>query len=221
MEMILETMKEYDVIIILAMMALILVLIVIQIVNKVHLNKLDKRYKAIFRNSESETIEDLIIEYGNRVEEILEYTKNVHKAYKGMDERISGCTQKVGMVRYKAFEDIGSDLSYSIALLDEQDTGVIITAIYGRNDSTTFAKPVDNGISKYDLSDEEQEAIERAQNAYEKRNMYRMKDAKVIKEGKTYSKKHSDEEYYEEDNDTYEQDSQDHDDYYDSSDDNR
>lgn len=195
MEMILETIREFDVLIIIALMLLILVLIVIQIVNKVHLNRLDKRYKKLLRNSKAETIEDMIIDYGNRVEEILEYTKNVHDAYKGMDERISGCTQKVGMVRYKAFDDIGSDLSFSIALLDESDTGVVITGIYGRSESTAFAKPIDNGISKYDLSDEEKEAIEKAQKKFEFNNRYRMEDINEINDVKEYGYSDQDEEY--------------------------
>ncbi|KMT21758.1 DUF4446 family protein [Clostridium cylindrosporum] len=212
MEMILETISEYNTLIIIAILALILVLIVIQIVNKVHLNKLDKKYRKLFRNSKSETIEDMIIDYGSRVEKILEYTRNVHKAYKGIDERISGCTQKVGMIRYKAFDDIGSDLSYSIALLDESDSGVVITGIYGRNDSTTFAKPIDNGISKYDLSDEEKEAIDRAQKAYKDNNKYRMDTLEEISDLKEYRPLNNESD---EDEDDYEGDYSDDENYQD------
>ena len=63
--------------------------------------------------------------------------------------------QKVAIVRYKAFEDVGSDLSFSIAILDGEDNGIILTGIYGRQESTTYAKPIDRGISRYDLSEEE------------------------------------------------------------------
>ena len=67
------------------------------------------------------------------------------------------CVQKVSIIRYKAFEDVGSDLSFSIALLDENNDGIILTGIYGRNESTTYAKPIDKGISRYDLSEEEKQ----------------------------------------------------------------
>ena len=68
------------------------------------------------------------------------------------------------MKRYKAFEDIGSDLSYSIAMLDGNNNGVIITSIYSRNESITYAKPIDNGISRYDLSEEENSVLHQAIN---------------------------------------------------------
>ncbi len=186
MEMLIETMREFDVLIMLGIIGLLLILIILQIVNKVHMNKLSKRYNKLLRNSKEENIENLVIEYGNRVEKILGYTKDVHNAYKGIDERISGCIQKIGMVRYKAFEDIGSDLSYSIALLDETDTGIIITGIYGRDNSTTFAKPIDNGISKYDLSDEEKEAIEKARKAFSINNKERMDSLNQLEDLKDY-----------------------------------
>ncbi|MPM47586.1 hypothetical protein SDC9_94297 [bioreactor metagenome] len=72
--------------------------------------------------------------------------------------------QKVSIIRYKAFEDIGSDLSYSIAMLDGKNNGILITSIYGRNESTTYAKPIDNGISRYDLSEEEEKVLHQAIN---------------------------------------------------------
>lgn len=71
---------------------------------------------------------------------------------------------KVSIVRYRAFEDVGSDLSYSIALLDNNNNGVILTGIYGRNESTTYAKPIDKGLSRYELSDEEKYVLKDAMN---------------------------------------------------------
>ena len=58
-------------------------------------------------------------------------------------------------MRYKAFEDVGSDLSFSVAILDSYNDGIILTGIYSRHDSVTYAKPVDKGISRYELSEEE------------------------------------------------------------------
>ncbi|MEG0370928.1 MAG: DUF4446 family protein [Clostridium sp.] len=186
MERFLEIIQEYDTLIMIGIMVLLLVLILIQIINKIQLSRLNKRYKKLFRNSKKENIESMIVEYGIRVEEVLEYTRNVHKAYKGIDDRITSCTQKVGIVRYKAFDDIGSDLSFSVSLLDESDTGVILTGIYGRSESTVFAKPIDNGISKYDLSEEEKEAMERAHKSYMHNNRYRMDNIDDISDVREY-----------------------------------
>jgi len=70
--------------------------------------------------------------------------------------------QKVGVVRFNPFKDIGGDQSFSIALLDEEDNGLVITSLYGREGNRVYAKPIEGGQSKYQLSDEEKEAISRA-----------------------------------------------------------
>ncbi|MEF9934937.1 MAG: DUF4446 family protein [Clostridium sp.] len=187
MERFLEIIQEYDTLIMVGILGLLVILILLQIINKVQLSRMSKRYKKLFRTSKKDNLEQLIVEYGDRVEEVLDYTRDIHRAYKSIDERISGSVQKVGIVRYKAFDDIGSDLSFSVALLDESDTGIILTGIYGRTDSTTFAKPIDNGISKYDLSEEEREAIDRAHRAYEDNNRYRMEDIDEIQDVRDFS----------------------------------
>ena len=75
------------------------------------------------------------------------------------------CIQKIGIVRYNAFKDTGSDLSFALALLDSKDNGVVLNGIYSREMSNIYAKPVEKGVSKYVLSDEEKQAIEKAVNS--------------------------------------------------------
>lgn len=70
--------------------------------------------------------------------------------------------QRVGIVRFDAFEDMGGRLSFAVALLDEEGSGVIFCSINGRNETRIYAKPVERGQSKINLSDEEVEAIRRA-----------------------------------------------------------
>ncbi|MBM3250945.1 MAG: DUF4446 family protein [Candidatus Nealsonbacteria bacterium] len=70
--------------------------------------------------------------------------------------------QKVGMVRYNPFSGVGGDQSFSIALLDANNNGVIITGIYNREGSRVYAKPIKDGQSEYSLSDEEKEAISKS-----------------------------------------------------------
>ena len=57
-----------------------------------------------------------------------------------------------------------NDLSFSLAMLDENNDGILLTGIFGRNESTTYAKPIEKGISRYDLSEEEEEALNNAIN---------------------------------------------------------
>ncbi|MEW9107481.1 DUF4446 family protein, partial [Paenibacillus sp.] len=69
----------------------------------------------------------------------------------------------VGIQRYNAFAERGSDLSFSIAWLNEEQDGVVITSIHGREHSYVYAKPVEKGQSTYSLSPEEKKAIEIAE----------------------------------------------------------
>lgn len=66
------------------------------------------------------------------------------------------------ILRYNAFQEVGSDLSYSVALLDDEQNGVVLSSIYGRDESRTYAKPVEGGSSRYTLTDEERQVIEKA-----------------------------------------------------------
>ena len=73
------------------------------------------------------------------------------------------CVQKVGVVRFRAFEDTGSDLSFAVALLGSEDNGVVLSSLFGRTESRVYAKPVEHGVSSYLLSSEEQEALNKAE----------------------------------------------------------
>ncbi len=75
---------------------------------------------------------------------------------------LAGAVQRVALVRYDAFEDMGGQLSFSLALLDEHGDGVVISSIYGRNEDRVYAKAVKGGVSSHALSPEEEEAVRRA-----------------------------------------------------------
>ena len=80
-----------------------------------------------------------------------------------LDNDVNSCIQKIGLVRYNAFRDVGSDLSFAIALLDNNDNGVVLNGLYGSESSNIYAKPIKNGGSTYQLSEEEKYAIEIAE----------------------------------------------------------
>ncbi len=77
-------------------------------------------------------------------------------------EALLNTLQRVGLVRYDAFDDMGGHLSFSAALLDGQGTGLVITSINGRQDTRCYAKPVEGWASSHNLSEEEELAIQRA-----------------------------------------------------------
>jgi len=68
--------------------------------------------------------------------------------------------QKVGIVRFNPFRGVGGDQSFSLALLDKSNSGVVITSLYAREGNRVYGKPIKEGNSEYTLSEEEKKAIE-------------------------------------------------------------
>ena len=79
-----------------------------------------------------------------------------------LGQMLRGAVQRVGLVRYDAFEDVGGRLSFSCAMLNDEGDGVVVTSINGRQDTRVYAKPVYRGESMHNLSEEEAAAIREA-----------------------------------------------------------
>ena len=122
-------------------------------------NKYNKFMKKI---GNGKNIEEDLENYMYRVERVERQNAEIISYCKNLDEEVAKCIQKVGMVRYSAFKDTGSDLSFAVAMLDENNDGVVFNGIYSREMSNIYAKPVKKGVSEYTLSEEEKEAIRRA-----------------------------------------------------------
>jgi len=125
--------------------------------------KLKNKYnKFIKKIGNGKNIEEDLENYMYRVERVERQNAEIISYCKNLDEEVSKCIQKIGIVRYSAFKDTGSDLSFAVAMLDENNDGVVFNGIYSREMSNIYAKPVKNGVSEYTLSEEEKEAIRRA-----------------------------------------------------------
>jgi hypothetical protein len=116
------------------------------------------------RGVTGKNLEELITIQLENIDEAKHVSKEALLRCEMLSENLKSCVQKVAIMRYQAFEDVGSDLSFSIAILDEKNDGIMLTGIYGRQESTTYAKPIDKGISRYDLSEEEIAVINEAIN---------------------------------------------------------
>lgn len=125
--------------------------------------RIKKQYNKFLRKlGNGSNIQDDLQKYINDVEQVKKQNGEIMILYDGMKLNLKSCIQKTGMVRYNAFKDVGSDLSFALALLDEKNDGIVLNGIYSRDTSNIYAKPVKNGISTYTLSHEEEEAINKA-----------------------------------------------------------
>ena len=155
MDALINILNELTPYILCGLMIIILLLFIIVIVLIKDINKLEAKYRRLMKGTSSKNLEEMLVEKIDSIEDNKKIAEDALEECKKLDKKIQKCVQKVSIVRYKAFENVGSDLSFSIALLDNDNDGIILTGIYGRQDSTTYAKPVDKGISRYDLSEEE------------------------------------------------------------------
>ena len=147
------------------LLVLVVVLFIAFIAVLVKTVSLDKKYKKFMKKlGESENLEEDLENFMYKVERVEKQNAEILGTINGLDKDIEGCIQKVGIVRYSAFQDTGSDLSFTLALLDEKNNGVVLNGIYSREMSNIYAKPVEAGKSPYTLSIEEQQAINKALN---------------------------------------------------------
>lgn len=139
--------------------ALIIILLVFNIVNSVRIKNFYNKYDKFMKGADEINIEALLERCLEKTEEVNNKNKEIEIHLNEIDRNFLNCIQKVGMIRFNAFDDVGSDLSYSVALLDGNDNGIVITSLFARDCSTTYGKPIISGKSKYPLSIEEIKAI--------------------------------------------------------------
>lgn len=151
-----------------------ILLFILFISNNIKLSKINKKYNLFMKKlGRGENVEEMLKKYINKVEEVDSKNQEVAKYCNKIDQDMTKCIQKIGMVRYSAFKDTGSDLSFALALLDESNDGVILNGIYSRDMSNIYAKQIKNGEAVNKLSEEETKALEIA---ILKENEYKIKD---------------------------------------------
>ena len=118
------------------------------------------------KEKKSENLKDVLKKQSNFEKEIKEISDRIGK----LEDLSAFFIQKVGIVRYNPFSKIGSNQSFSIALLNGNNNGIVITSLYNGDENRVYSKPIKNNKSNYKLSNEEKEAIKIANNL-EKENL--------------------------------------------------
>lgn len=161
MENVIHTIGTENFMLILLGLNIILLIAFIMVLIKVF--AINQKYKDFMQKlGNGKDIEEDLENYMYRVERVEKQNAEITDFIQKLDNDFEKSIQKVGIVRYNAYKDTGSDLSFTLAMLDENDNGVVLNGIYSRETSNIYAKPVENGKSSYILSEEEQEAIRRA-----------------------------------------------------------
>ncbi|WP_427340728.1 DUF4446 family protein [Caloranaerobacter sp. DY30410] len=155
-----EMIAQYSNQIIIFLTVGVIFLLLLNIISQIRISSITKKYNKLVEGVDKDSLEDLIFEYIEEVKDMRKETEAIKNMCEKLDSKLKFAVQRVGFVRYNAFNDVGSDLSFSVALLDDNLNGFVISSLFGRNECNTYAKPIFNGKSNYALSDEEIQAIE-------------------------------------------------------------
>lgn len=149
-------------VLVLATLGVVVLLLVVVAVLAVRLSRLRAAYASALDPERREDLFQSVQRQAGDLDALRRDLGVVHDNTEQLRLLLREAVSRVGIVRYDAFADMGGALSFSAALLDEDGHGVVISAINGRSETRAYAKPLVAGDSEYNLSDEEQSAIEAA-----------------------------------------------------------
>ena len=142
--------------------AAILVLLIIVIVLCINLGRISKKYKKFMGGKNAKSMEKSIMglyEDNKLIKASMDKNK---KDIEGLYKKFEGAFQKIGIIRYDAFNQMGGKLSFSLALLDENDNGFILNSVHSSEGCYSYTKEIKNGLSEISLGEEEKKALDMA-----------------------------------------------------------
>lgn len=148
--------------IVLGLAGVSLVTLIIAIVSLCKAAKLKKKYKLFMEGEDGKSIEKLIKEKLDSIDELRNISAKNSMAVKDIYEKMQYTFQKVGIVKYDAFHEMGGKLSFALCMLDKVNNGYVINVMHSNNGCFAYIKEVVDGKSYIDLGDEERQALEQA-----------------------------------------------------------
>ncbi len=147
---------------VLALAGIAVVLFILLLVNLSQTRKLKKQYQSFMRGKNGKTLEELVLKRFDQVDALMASNDENKKNIKKIFENNKYVFQKIGLVKYDAFDEMGGRMSFSLALLNDRDDGIVLNAFHSREGCYTYAKEIIAGNAITILSDEEKEALEKA-----------------------------------------------------------
>ncbi len=146
-----------------ALIGIIALLLLLVVVLFVRLSSLRSLYEKMMRGEESgQSMEKMLLGHIEETRRVAEENAKLREENARIDALLKTAITRVGVVRFSAFQDMGSDLSYAVALLDAYNNGVVFSSIFAREDSRSYVKPIENGKSTYTMTKEEEQALKNA-----------------------------------------------------------
>ena len=151
-------------IIIIILLILVVFLLVRSISYNMRLSRLERRYKIFMKGSDAQSLEKVFVRKFAQIDRLYEAKEDHDHDILFLKKNMEKMFNKYGVEKYDAFDDVGGKLSFALALLDKENTGLILNAVHSRDNCFLYLKEIVKGESYVMLSQEELEALRKAVN---------------------------------------------------------
>lgn len=151
-------------IIIIILLILVIILIVSVISNNMRVSRLERKYKMFMKGSDAQSLEKVFTRKFAQIDRLYEAKEDHEHDINFIKKSFELIFSKYGVEKYDAFDDVGGKLSFALALLDKDNTGLILNAVHSRDNCFLYLKEIVKGESYVMLTQEEVEALRKAVN---------------------------------------------------------
>ena len=148
----------------LGLLGISIILLILLIIAFVQISKFKKKYAKFMLGKDGSSLEEDIMKLYEDNQYIKSSVEANRKNIKELFTKHEGVFQKMGLVKYDAFREMGGNLSFALALLDGNNNGFLINSVHSSEGCYSYIKRIKNGDSEIDLSKEEKQAVEHAMN---------------------------------------------------------
>jgi len=141
---------------------IILILAIFNIFLLKQTRQTNQKIDKLLEKGKVKEFKDILLSQKEKNSELEERIKEVFLEIENLQDICKKTIQKIGIVRFNPFSDVGGNQSFSIALLDDKNNGFVISSLFLKEGNRVYAKTIKNGKSDYLLSEEEVEAVKRA-----------------------------------------------------------
>jgi hypothetical protein len=120
------------------------------------------RLKKIFRGTKARNLEEMIVLVGKKINDFEEKQSVIDKHLLTIDSKLNKSIRNIETIRFNPFVDAGGNQSFAIAFMNDEKNGVIMSSLYARDRMSIFAKPIINGKSEFELTEEERDVLNKA-----------------------------------------------------------
>ena len=138
------------------------ILFISMIKHRIKYRRLFKSYDNFMAGKTARNMEDIIILQRKDIRSLKTESRQNREAIRELNRLTRNCLQKIGVLKYDAFEGMGGKLSFALCILDYRDTGYILNSIHSRETTFSYIKIVENGQTDQILTEEERIVLEQA-----------------------------------------------------------